>query len=104
MLSQEVYSQGYDIARSAAIICKHVAREGRPILLATRDEPVEEADSGWQFTCGVVDHVAANAKIWAVEEVVKLDPSVLPLLDNPARSSFVRSDRHSQWQTRSYVG
>lgn len=37
-------------ALKAAMVCVHVAR-GAPILRAIRDEPLEEADSGWQFLC-----------------------------------------------------
>ena len=52
----EILSQGDDIADSAAIVCTHVARDGLPIRLARRDEPVHDVDTGWQFHCDVHDH------------------------------------------------
>ena len=41
--------------QSAAIVCEEVAVQGASILYAKRSEPLEEADSGWQFLCGAAE-------------------------------------------------
>ena len=47
MEPREILCEGYDISRSGAIIGKHVARQGMPILSAQRDEPIRDVDTGW---------------------------------------------------------
>ena len=65
----EILSLGYNIADSAAIVCTHVARDGLPIRLARRDEPVHDVDTGWQFHCDVHDHAGDDdAVVWAVRD------------------------------------
>jgi hypothetical protein len=99
----EILSQGYDIADSAAIVCKHVVNDGLPIRLARRDEPVHDVDTGWQFHCDVEDHSRDDsALVVAVREVVALDPSVLPILDNPPRTAFRRESPDANWSPEPY--
>jgi hypothetical protein len=101
--TDEILSQGYDIADSAAIVCTHVAKQGLPIRLARRDEPVHEVDTGWQFHCDVHDHAGDNdAVVWAVRDVVARDPSVLPILDNPPRTAFRRESPDANWAPEPY--
>jgi hypothetical protein len=58
----------------AALVCDHVAIAGDPILHAARSEPIEPADSGWQFLCGRGGHVQ-DAKIWILQEVLTCEPT-----------------------------
>ena len=99
----EILSQGYDIADSAAIVCTHVANGGLPIRLARRDAPVHEVDTGWQFHCDVHDHAGDDtALVVAVHEVVALDPTVLPILDNPPGTAFRRESAGADWSPEPY--
>ncbi len=85
--------------RRAALICTHVARDGLPVLRARIDEPVEAADSGWQFLCGVGEREReGTAQVWAVEQVLERDPSLRPLMDAPPGSIFVRESTSSAWR------
>ncbi len=93
----------YDaISGSGAIVCIHVATRRSPILRATRDEPLEEADSGWQFLCGASGHAASDAQVWRLDEVVAYDPSVRELLDEPPNKSFERNPVTYEWCEQEY--
>ena len=64
-----------------AIVCCHVI-SGKPILRAVNGEPMDDEDSGWQFTCGGGGHnSASDAEIWLLKEVAAHDPSILGFLD-----------------------
>jgi hypothetical protein len=82
---------------AAAVVCSHVA-SGLPVLLAIRDEPVDGADSGWQFLCnsGRVE-LEAEAQVWSVSEVVAMDPGLSSLVDEPAGTRATRKDTQSAW-------
>jgi hypothetical protein len=82
-------------SQPAAILCSHVAAATHPILKAIRTEAVVAQDSGWQFLCGVIDDDPAEAKVWAVSEVLRLDPSIGEIIDAPVGSTFVK--RNSRW-------
>jgi hypothetical protein len=86
-----------------AIICKHISDEKLPILRATRDEPLEPEDSGWQFICGIHKHETADAALWSLEEVAQLDPSLLTILDAEPGTSFQRAIRDAPWQRVTYA-
>ncbi len=67
--------------QSAAIVCGDIANEGEKILFAQRDEPEEPADSGWQFLCGAIDDEDwSKARVWALGEVLKYEPTLAPFL------------------------
>lgn len=91
-----------DIAGCGAIICRHVAYPDVPILRATRDEPLQPEDSGWQFLCGVTGHTSADGRLWRLDEVVKLDRSILDILENAAGTSFARDSMNGPWRTIPY--
>jgi len=92
-----------DYRRCGAIICKHISDEKLPILRATRDAPLQPEDSGWQFTCAIRSHNAADAAIWRLEEVALLDSSLLPILDSEPGTSFQRASLHEPWQPVTYT-
>ena len=92
-----------DYRRCGAIICKHVSDGQHPILLATRGEPLQPEDSGWQFLCGTFNHTTSDAALWLLEEVAQLDPSLLPILDAEPLSSFRRSGITDSWRSLAYT-
>jgi hypothetical protein len=63
-----------------------------------RDEPVDASDSGWQFVC----HAASEedpeaASVWAINEVIEMEPSIKDYLELPPGTILVRADEHSDW-------
>lgn len=92
-----------DLKRSAAMICKHISYPEHPILRATRDVPLEPADSGWQFLCGVESHEKSQAAVWALEEVARLDSSLRSILDAETGVSFERSAADTPWHAVPYT-
>ena len=92
-----------DYRRCGAIICKHVADGGLPILMATRGTALVPEDSGWQFLCGTLSHSASDAALWLLQEVAQLDPSLMPILDAEPESSFRRSAINDPWRAVAYT-
>jgi hypothetical protein len=83
----------------AVIVCSHVASKNYPILLAERSEPEEAADTGWQFVCNSgLDENIESAQVWALDEIVALEPSLKQLLDQPPGTQLIRNDVNSPWQ------
>ncbi len=81
----------------AAVVCSHVAEEGKPILLATRDAPVDPVDSGWQFLCGAAEEDTERARVWSIRSVLKEDPSLLPFVEKPPGTMLRRRSTNSPW-------
>ena len=83
----------------AAIVCAHVARHGLAILSAARTEPLRDEDSGWQFLCNSgQDEDEDPAQVWAVSEVLSLEPSLRNFIDAPIGTALRRRDRTSSWE------
>ena len=84
---------------SAVILCSHVANGGKPIFLAFRAEPENEADSGWQFLCNTVeDENWQEAKVWSISEVLSIEPSLDAYIEYPAGTNLMRTDSASEWR------
>jgi hypothetical protein len=82
----------------AAIVCAHVAVDLLPILSAIRTEPLREEDSGWQFLCDSgPDEIENQAQVWAVSEVLAVEPSLAEFMDSPIGTRLVRANRNSKW-------
>ncbi len=74
------------------IICTHVLRDERPILLATRE--VED----WQFLCAQDDHPDAKSfGIVRFDELSRRHPDVEQLADLPEGWEAERATAHSAW-------
>ena len=86
-----------DLKQSAAIICTHISYPEHPILRATRDDPLEPEDSGWQFLCGTASHGESRGLVVALNEVAAMDPSLLNILDSKPKVSFERSTVDTPW-------
>ena len=82
----------------AAIVSEDVAVGRLPILYAARDEPVEPADSGWQFTSGRPDATAGGAKVWALKSVIEREPSLAEFLHLPPGAILERRGAGLAWQ------
>ncbi len=79
----------------AVFVCSEVAG-GAAILLAVRDPAIDEVDTGWQFLCGANEHV--KAQIWALHEVLELDPSLEPFIEFPVGTTIKRKSAGEQWE------
>jgi hypothetical protein len=88
------------IYQSAAIVCSEVANDQKPILYAERSEPEDEADSGWQFLCGVSTENWRTAKVWAIREVLEQDPSLEPFIQFPIGTVLSRKSPTEEWQVK----
>jgi len=83
----------------AAIVCLHVAKLGYPILLAERDEPTMREDSGWQFLCNSgLPEIDSEAQVWALDEVLALEPSLDAFTDSRPGTVITRKDATSSWR------
>jgi hypothetical protein len=84
---------------AAAIVCPHVARDGRPILYAERSEPVNAEDSGWQFLCNSVrSEDPSQAQVWSLDEVLVLEPSLRSVIVAPPGTRVYRRDKLAAWE------
>ena len=83
----------------AAIVCSHVSSGKQPILLAERSEPDEAVDTGWQFVCnsGEEENIE-TAKLWALDEVLALEPSLRGFIDLPPGTELQRDSASSSWK------
>jgi hypothetical protein len=84
--------------RRGVILCSHVSSNRLPILYGERNEPIDAADSGWQFLCNSgVDENEHDATLWAVCELVTHEPSLLPFIDKAVGTRIIRTDKGSSW-------
>ena len=81
--------------RLGAIATDRVTVDGRPVGYMRRTEPVDPADSGWEFLAGDEDGAfmddPGNHGVFAVNTIANHDPAILPYLDAPVGSVFYRS-------------
>lgn len=77
----------------AALTLCSIVLYGAPILCVSHDAE----DHGWQFL-GLDAPDEADAAFVSLEQVVKLDPSVLEIADLPPGSSAWRESRSAPWQ------
>lgn len=81
----------------AALVCAEVAANDDPILLAVRDQPIGEDDSGWQFLCGREHAETDEAHVWALQEVLELEPSLAPHLELRPGTLLSREEVDEPW-------
>ena len=82
----------------AAIVCVHVAKKNYPILMARRDEPVSDVDSGWQFLCNSgADENMEEAQTWSINEVIRIEPSLQRYLAHPEGTTIFRKGKDTEW-------
>lgn len=75
-------------------VSKKITDEGWKVGYMTRDEALNENDSGWSFMAGNEDdeYVAdySNIKLLSIAEVCQLDSDVLKYIDNPVGTALIR--------------
>lgn len=82
-----------------AIVSADVASKAKPILMAERSDPLDEADSGWQFWGGDSDPLEPeHAQIWAVGEVLEYEPTLAAYIGMPSGTRLERSSQTESWQ------
>lgn len=84
--------------KMAAVVCREIAVDRVPILLAQRSDPEDDCDSGWQFLCGGAQEDWQTAQVWALGEVLSYDPSLSGLLTMPVGTVLRRSSPNARWQ------
>ncbi|MCE4538543.1 DUF2185 domain-containing protein [Pelomonas sp. P7] len=90
-------SKKSEILRCAAIVCSHVAKDRKPILVADRETPEDPADSGWQFLCGAEFEEWNLAQVWSLGEVIDVEPTLEPFINMNAGSRLVRNSAQDEW-------
>jgi len=89
--------------RQSVFTCSHVLSNKFPILLAQRDLPLDEADSGWQILCGANQEDDSTGRIIAVEEAYKIDQAFEMLFQNPPQKCFARHSPNHPWEEIPYT-
>ena len=74
---------------------RQVLDRSEPILLVSHDED----DHGWQFI-GTSDASVADAKLICLEDIVRLDPTVLEVADLPPGWQAIRTKVGGTWTRR----
>ena len=82
------------LGHGGCIASDRITVDGRKVGSMVRDEPLNPDDSGWAFTAGdetqaYLDDVA-NADVYDVNTIATYDPDIIPFLDAPIGSHFVR--------------
>jgi hypothetical protein len=86
----------YDQPRNCATFTTRQVLDGsEPILLVSHDED----DHGWQFI-GTSDASMADAKLVCLEEIVRLDPTVLEVADLEPGWQALREVVDGSWTRR----
>ncbi|WP_340316132.1 hypothetical protein [Rhizorhabdus argentea] len=81
--------------RLGAIVSKSA---DQPLLFGERSDPVEEMDSGWQFSSmpsGGGEQEAAE--IWTLEAILKDDPSLSFFVGMPPGTMIRRASNIDRW-------
>lgn len=78
------------------LVSKHITKDNFRVGYLYREEPEDEADSGWRiFSAEESDDYLENARnfeVLDVRHVAKLDPTIVPLLDAAPGAVFDRVD------------
>lgn len=80
---------------------KKIADEKLPVRFMYREKPDNKQDSGWRFFSGTETQEytddADNIKIISVKEIIKIDKSVEPYLNEEYGTAFERKDNNSEF-------
>ena len=70
--------------------------DGLPIIWMYRDEPVNDIDTGWQFTSGTEteEYMADNnnSAIYEVNTIANYEPAIIPYLNMPVGTELRREE------------
>lgn len=80
--------------RGGAYASDEVMVAGKPIGYMYREEPDNNADSGWRFLSGqeTDDYVndPNNLGFYDINTIANYGPEIIPLLDSPVGSAYIR--------------
>jgi len=80
--------------RGGAIASDRIVVDGRQVGYMYRQAPRNSLDSGWAFLAGDEDdaYMADSSKhgIYDVNTISNYDPEIIPFLDAPVGSAFIR--------------
>ena len=80
--------------RGGCIASDRITVDGEPVGYMYRDVPHNDLDSGWRFLAGdeSTEYMADSGKhgVYDVNTIANYDPSIIPFLDAPQGSAFVR--------------
>ena len=78
-----------------AIASDRITVDGRRVGYMYRTHPRNNSDSGWAFLAGDESQAymdnAGNHAIYDVNTIANYDPEIIPLLDAPVGSAFIRT-------------
>ena len=81
--------------RGGAIASDRITVNGRLVGYMYRTEPRNKLDSGWVFLAGDESQAymdnAENHAIYDVNTIANYDPEIIPLLDAPIGTAFIRT-------------
>ncbi len=80
------------------ITMKQILDESEPVLLVSHDAD----DHGWQFI-GTSDACVEDGRVVCLEEMVRLDPTVVEVADLPPGWQAVRENVGSAWTRRKQI-
>ncbi|MBS1154787.1 MAG: hypothetical protein H6R07_711 [Proteobacteria bacterium] len=78
------------------VVSDLITVEGHPVGYAYREEPEDDADSGWRFLAGTesdayIDNTK-NFSVLDVNVVANYDEAIVSLLDEPVGAEFDRGE------------
>jgi hypothetical protein len=80
--------------RGGCIASDRITVDGELVGYMYRDQPSNDLDNGWRFMAGdespeYMDD-ADNHAVYDVNTIANYDPAIIPLLDAPPGSAFIR--------------
>jgi hypothetical protein len=75
-----------------ALTTRQILDGSEPILFVSHDAD----DHGWQFI-GISPALVSDGRIVCLEEIVRLDPTVLEVADLPPGGRAIRAEGGGQW-------
>ncbi|MDP1663311.1 MAG: DUF2185 domain-containing protein [Phycisphaerales bacterium] len=83
--------------RGACYASDRITVGGARVGYAYRDAPDNDTDSGWRFLAGdetqeYLDN-PDNLAMYDCNTIANYDPAIIPLLNSPAGSAFVRGEK-----------
>jgi|SRR5579862_5587820 len=82
----------------AAIVSGSVAEKRSPILFACKDEPARVGDSGWQFWGHPDVDNGSDPKVWRLDEVLELEPTLAIFIHSLPGIFLQRKNVSAQWE------
>jgi hypothetical protein len=83
------------MGKGGAIASDRITVDGHRVGYMYRTKPHNKQDSGWAFLAGDESDAymnnSANHAIYDVNTIANYDPEIIPLLDAPAGSAFIRT-------------